>query len=125
MSRLQNINIGSIEALVPGVSQILDAWVEYGNLRVTQVPFGEKFEIHCSWIARNTAGGYWVVSVTAIGDGIQNYDDTRVFGGDKESSDDTLGQMGDNYMPDHDISLRFRLCLHDDTSESAPPVSEW
>ena len=122
---MRKVSIEGIGALVPGVSTIEDAWVSISGVRVTQVPVGDKFDIYCHYKAINKAGGYWKATVTVIGIGIANYEDTRVFGGDKEDYNCKLDNMGDNIMPNHDISLRFKLWLHDDTSEKHPPTDTW
>jgi len=125
---MRTISMRAIQALVPGVSSIDDYWIEYGGVRVTQVPAGEKFDIYCKYSARNEAGGTWKVCATVIGtniaDGIQNYQDTASIGNTKTETAH-LNQMGNNIMPNKNISLRFKLWLHDDTAETHPPVEAW
>ncbi len=129
ITRKINIITGGskIAALVPGVSTIEDAWIEYGGVRITEVPVGEKFDIFATYIARNEAGtafNPWKATVTVIGNDIQNYEDTS-HSGQHGSQTVKLDKMGDNIMPDNDITLRFRLWLHDDTSEDYPPIATW
>lgn len=124
MQRMQNVSFEGIGALVPGPSEILDAWAEYGGVRVSQVPPGEKFDILVRYRATNTAGGNWKATVTAKGNGIQNYEDSSWFGTEK-SETVKLDKMGDNFMPSHDLAVRLKLWLHDDVSEDYPPINEW
>lgn len=121
---MRKVSLEGIGSLVPGDSTIDDVWIEYGGLRVTEVPAGEKFDIHASYRAINVAGGQWKATVTVKGDGIQNYEDTCHFGIEKSHSP-KLDKMGDNIMPDSDITLRFKLWLHDDCAQDYPPVETW
>lgn len=128
---MRKVSFEGIGDLVPGVSTIEDAWIEYGGLRVSQVPVGEKFDIFCHFIARNEAGGQWKIAVTVIGDGIQNWEDETAgipFGAKrKEMEHVELKKMGDNIMPDEDITLRLKLWLHDEIGVDPPypPIGTW
>jgi len=111
--------IGNISALNPGENTIYDAWIEVNGNKVTEVEVGTEFHILVHYISENVGGLTWLSCVTAKGDGIENYEDTKVAGSTKEHTA-RLGNMGKNIMPDKDISLRIKLWMHDDMYQSPP-----
>lgn len=131
---------GPISALVPGPGcQINDAWVEVAGNRVTEVAVGAAFDICVNYRAENAAPGpisAWCVCVTAIGDGIKGYENTKsglVFTPVIEQSRMVLnkyqGSPRTHIMPagTAPLSLRIKLWLNDtfDPSPQYPPESTW
>lgn len=115
-----------IQIAALGLGTITDAWVEYKGNRVTEVPFGEVFDIRCSY--QPGGGDRWLSCVTAAGGGIENYEDTLIYWANNTQLQQVkLDKRGANIMPDHDISLRFKLWGNEDEniSPAYPPKNQW
>lgn len=123
IKRKVSLNPGGIAALDPGTNRIVDAWVEVDGSRVTEVEVGREFHILVEYISENVGGLTWLSCVTVKGDGIANYEDTKVWGSTIEHTA-RLGNIGPNVMPDKDITLRIKVWMHDNILESPPYPSE-
>lgn len=115
-----------ISALVPGLCYIRDVWVEVDHTKVEEVEVGAEFHILCDYYSENQGAIYWLSCVTVKGDGIENYEDTKVDGPVIDHVA-RLGNMGPNIMPDKDVTLTITVWMHDDMWESPPypPKADW
>lgn len=129
-----------INTLIPGPNnEISDAWVEIGGVRVTTVPIGEPFTIHCKYRAQNDISylaaqiDYTKICVTVAGEGIKRYEDTTMMGSELTESfsldkfrktTPSPPKMPAGNVP---LILTFRLWLHDDATIDPPypPEAQW
>lgn len=125
-----NIDKGKVAAIGNPLSMIIaDAWVEYQGNRVTVVPEGMSFVAKAEYAATYPEAKitqYYSLCITVVGDGVANWDITRVLGINKTPSGKmTLDNLGGNIMPSHDITLRFRPWGHAEYKLEPPPRGEW
>lgn len=130
--------VREISTLIPGPdNQILDAWVAMGGVRVTTVPIGESFTIHCKYQAHNaismTFTDYTKTTITVSGEGIKRYEDTIMIFIKQEVTVE-VGKFrkatpSPPIMPSGTgpLILVFRLWLHDNAyiDPPYPPEDQW
>ena len=127
-----------ISTLVPGTDNaILDAWVQVGGVRVTKMPVGQEFTLHCKYSAQNLAGSvfdYTKTTLTASGGGIKRYEDSVLRGANDSNIIVKLDKFrkqtpASPTMPEGEgnLVLAFRLWLHDnaDIDPPYPPEDQW
>lgn len=132
----RRIEFQGINAFVPGISAIHDAWIEVDGERVTSLESNTPFTIKASFTAANVAGGLlnsWSAAVTVLDletGQIRNWKfwNEGLFTGDSISKTDAkINKLGQNTMPDHNLTLRIKLWANDiwAPSPNFPPETMW
>lgn len=123
----------AISAINPGQCIITDAWVEVNGSRVTEVAPGTNFKIRATYIAQDLAlspTNRTLMCITAKDSTgqIKNYEDTLLeWGGIGSSGTVSLDKLGNNIMPEQDISIALNMWFNDDSNISPPypPQTSW
>ena len=107
----------NISAFVPGPSRINDVWVKSDGQIVTELEAGKKFKVYVDFDAANIEGGTWstCLTLTDASGQIRNWHKSNA-----SSNGQVIDEMGENTMPDSDISLRVKLWGHDDVNPQPP-----
>jgi hypothetical protein len=121
----------------PGASAIPDAWVQIDGTRVTAVPVGSIFSIHCNYSAVNNKGGSWLLLITCVGVGTsfaRIYAQAKFNGTTLAENDVTVDLSPDGsgahvpcVMPagTGTLQLRFKMWMADAGVTVLPEITKW
>jgi hypothetical protein len=107
----------SLDTPIPGNVIISDAWITLpgSNTRVTSVPVGADFIIHCAFSMTNQGGGWWTAGISAKGVGapsVRNWGNwtSGVFGQTVINDENKeISALGNNVMPAGTGTLEISL----------------
>ena len=136
---MPKISMQGIGVPTPSGSSITDCWVEYKGSRTNEVPAGEEFVVRARGLANipgQTTGCKILITAKSSDGTIAQYDDVNPTlwqtgpiydsGNLHLKYDALVGRAQQNpIMPNHDITLYFKLWGNDHLATTYPPVSEW